>query len=323
MIKVLHLYDNRLSTYAHFVNSLTSAMPNNQVETDIVNSNDAVMDRCRQWKPDIVHLHGSIAPQLPQGVRLVVTPHGENTSVSGAYVIVARSQMECKRLKEAGLQRVEIVLNPIITRTISFKEAADQYCAIYRRVMDSNVRQLMSDDTLHMLHLLLKAAIMGDRRWVESSLESHAAPDWRQLFIYARLENISEELQRGIAITGLSAPAVDASGIKVFLPDGYELPEQMVTTDIGTLLNAVGADIADKKLPLCHIVALHKLLANSNLDEDKLMAELENRNKHLLERLLHIAQHETLLDEGFMPSEALNDRTTKKIYQLLTNNLQI
>jgi len=305
----------------HYINSLSAAMEG-MVETEQANSEADAEARCVQWKPDVVHLHGAMAEKLSQKARCIVTPHGQELTSTRAYAIVARSEMERKRLLKAGLKRVEVIRNPVITRTTTFSEAARQYCDIYRRVSDSNVRQLMSDNTLFALHRLLKVAIMGDRRWVENDTEENEV-DWRQLQIYAWQEGVSDELRRGAEIMELTMPAIDAAAVKSFLPYGYKRPEKTGEHEVATLLEIINDEISKHEMSLCRIVELHQALADNSLDEDRLMSTIDGNRRRLLQRLLFIAQTETLLDVGYMPAEPLNDRTTKNIYQTLINHQQL
>ena len=319
-MKILHAYHPDHEQMAHYVDRLASAQADMaQVQTATTAAGATAL--WQTWQPDIVHVHGNIQLSLPPQARIVITPHGSKPT-QPCYAIIARSQMECRRLQAFGHQRVVIVLNPIITRTTTFRQTATQLAGIYRRVMDSNVRALMSDSTLTLLHALLKAGIMGDSRWVTTRIDD-AAADWRQLLIYARYEGISDVMKQGADVLQLNIPDLDTDKADPFLPDGYADPVAHSGADIATLLRLTNDDIANKRLSMLHFVELHHTLTHTFIEEEKLTASLPRPQQLLLQRLLAIAQNETLLDEGFFPADPIVDHVTTSIHQQLINHLKI
>ena len=319
-MRILHVYQKEQPQLAHYVDSLTAAM-GKDMECAIATDAREAEERCREWQPHIVHVHGDMGLRLPRTARMVVTPHGKSAQ-RRAYVVIARSRMERDRLQQAGHQRIEVVRNPIITRTTTFANAVAQFSSIYRRVMDSNVRQLMNADTLGLLRVLLKVGIMGDSRWAPTTLPqtSLTATDWRQLQIYAWLEGVADIVKRGASLLTISLPALDVSTVRPFLPDGFVMPQPTDESDVASLLSTIDDEMGHHQLSLHRITALHQALVNPLLDEEKLLQSLDKKMLLLLRRLLHIAHEETLLDEGFMPDVPLADHTTTNIQQLLNNH---
>lgn len=320
-MKTLHVYPQGNALLAHYVSILSSAMEG-MVETKTVADDNDLASLGEEWQPDIVHIHGNVKSiSISRQSRTVVTPHGDDVCVK-AYVVIARSPMERKRLEEIGMQRIEVVRNPVITRTISIKEMASSIMGIYQRMMDSNVRELMDEPTLRMLHTLLKVGLMGDSRWVEVNSEINT-PNWRQLHVYAYYEGIISILRKGMKLLGLSSTDIEPSDIKTYLPDNYAMPELQSSLALPVLLDTIEEEIRKGSLSLCRIVQIHQALINPALDEGKLLGELDKKRTVLLSRLMTIAKHETLLDEGFMPVAPIDDRQTRQIHNLMIKHLQI
>ena len=144
-MNILHVYDENDHMSAQYVDMLTTATAS-YVTMRSATSIDAFRQHSDKLRPDIVHVHAKPSFSLPQGLRLVVTPHGSPLTRQNAYVVVARSKMEYDELTKQ-CKRVEIVLNPIITRTTSADTCAPQMLRIYQRIMDSSVLQLMNNGT--------------------------------------------------------------------------------------------------------------------------------------------------------------------------------
>lgn len=318
-MKILHIYPKTDAQLAHYVSMLTTAMEN-LVEARTATEANSVAATCKEWQPDIIHLHGAMPCQLPKRSRTVISPHGATVSQK-AYVVIARSPIEKERLSDR-CQRIEIVSNPIITRTTSADKTARQVMEIYQRVMDSNVRELMSEATREALRLLLKVGISGDRRWAcDRTLQEGV--NWRQLYIYARQEGVSQVLQRGARAFGETTPVIDTEHIKTYLPDHYQQPKPMKSGYVPTLLDTIAEEIGSRQLSLCRMAELHQALMSDTLDEEKLMSELDTKHRKLLSSLLQVASEETLLDEGFMPTSPVSDHTTRLIRNLINRHLEI
>lgn len=331
-MKVLHVYSSLLPMHAHYVSMLTKAMANaDDVECSSLAEPKGIADQCRQWHPDIVHLHGAIdCPTLPH-CRLVVSAHGQQPARHDYYAVIAQSPMEHDRLA-SSFPRIETILNPIITRTISPQQAADQVVKVYRKVMDSNVLELMDAPSVSMLHILLKAGIAGDHRWIEEHpAESHRLPAeplsvnaWRQLFIYAYQEGVLDIVLHGAELLQLSVPPVRPATINNYVPASYEMPQMVGSASVLALIEQTSHDISAGMLPLCRIAEMHKLLMHGTVDDERLQDELNNRKLNVLaSRLMQIASELTLLDEGFMPVSPLNDRQTESLRKLIYKHLKI
>lgn len=322
-MRVLHIYSHDNPRLAKYVNLLAQAMPAD-VECVFADNASDLRRSIKDFRPDIIHQHGKpIAAYAASRARLVVSPHGETTDTSKAYAVIVRSPYEqtCH-----GTERKELVRNPLITKTITFDEAATAIHAVYQRVMDSNPLELMDADTRHLLALLLKAGLLGDKGWVSddgqwNDWQQVPSFDFRRLFIYAQLEGVSDIVQRGIDI--LSVPLLasqEKPSVDCYLPQGYQKPEPLHATIIPDLLS----DIDRHGLTLLRLTELMVLLHDDSLDEAALMEQVEaSHQRPLLQLLLQVLSEQLLLTEGFMPCMPLNNNFTDELRHQLENHLRI
>ena len=316
-------------------------------------SDDADDDR----RPDIVHVHGcwnykvgqQALRQHRQGARIVFSPHGglepwvisqhrgeklsktllwQRRLVESSYVVIVQGRMEAEAMKALGWNpRVETIRNAVVTNSITPEAMAANTGEVYRKVMDSNTLELMSDDSRRLLRLLLKTGITGDSRWLNNddslwAAETAAGIDevqWRRLLIYADHENVRATVDKGVRLAGIKQPYIDTSAIKSYLPTNYEKP-QVKATDV---LGIVG-EIHKGELTLRHLAELDRALRRSDVEDDWLCEAIaESQLTKYFRRLLQVLTEQTALDEGFLPAEPLDDRGTQTIRNLLTNHLRI
>lgn len=306
---------------------------------------------CQQQKPDIVHLHGcpqrdtiQLLYKLSQdNYRIVFTPHGQlhpwerekqqakalnlwlQHNARHFYVMIARSDMEAKSLEELGWnQRIEIVLNPIITRTTTKERMVQQLTAIYQKVADSNPLEVMDKTTQDTLHILVKAGICLDKRWVSDAAIDKQNTDWRKLLIYAQHEGIADIVAKGTEIMQCAPSAIDAATIPVFLPSQYQPAKAMPNAPLPQLICTAEHEASHQELSLLRLCEIHRALMQNDLDEELLLQELNDT--HVLpffESLLAVLQQITLLDEGFMPCAPVENKQTQQIRTNISKHLKI
>lgn len=326
-MKVLHVYSHDNPRLAMYVSLLEQAMPAD-VECVFSDNTSDMRRAVKDVHPDIIHQHGHFsvthigadsrvgpADRICPPPRLVVSPHGEEVDTHFAYAVIARSPYELSIYKT---ERKELVQNPLITRTITFQEAADAIATVYRRVMDSNPLELMDADTRHFLAAALKAGLLGDRRWVEDEFPTINPSIFNLLYIYAELEGVLDILQQGLDILGIDAP--EKNPIDCYLPHGYSVPKAMPGASITELLR----DIKRNGLTLLRLTELTEALYNDNLDEKALMEQVEaEKLRPFLQSVLQVLSEQTLLTEGFMPCQPLDNTDTQWLRQQLENHLKL
>ena len=319
-MKILHLYPAGNMLLAQYVSLLADNMPKS-IETICCDDAKAYRQLCQQEHPDIVNVHGAMKVNAVEGPRLVVTPHGEEATATQAYVVIARSELEKERLKDRFC-RIEVIRNPIVTRTTTTEILVKQTIDIYKKVMVSNVLPLMTTATTTTLSMLLKAGICGDRRWVKEPLPEQT--DWQQLCIYAEYEGVLPLLQRGISVMGVAAPSYDTSTGPPYLPADYEKPVAFRANSTADWLEQLKAEISHQCLPLLRVAELHKALMRPELDEEAVLKELTDKKLlPLFASMLQLLKEQTLLEEGFMPCKPADNHLTEKLRNLLKNHQQI
>lgn len=366
-MRILHYYQRDVPMISLHVKMLCEGMGMKAENHTAVTSDDA-KTLLFGGNYDIFHLHGCwrnssysiVKMALQQGARLVVTPHGQlepwvvneywwkekfaklmkyqRNVISKAYIVILQGQMEQERMNQLGWNRRCIIIrNCVITRSISMQNMARQTMAAYRKVLDSNPLELMTNETKALLKCILNAGITGDARWLAVKKNNHSTlnfAEWRKLLCYAYQEEISDTMLRGIQVLGLEAPDIDVSEIGFFTPDNY-CPSNSIQAIIGNSFVSENDRLiatfrylrklaASHQLCIRHFVELDRELRQHECDEDLLKENLDEQRLYLLTaRLMQLASELTGLTEGFMPVPPLNDRTTQRIRYQIYNHLKI
>lgn len=363
-MKILHFYAKTDKTARRHIEVLTAAMCAD-AENMVCSGLRDFRKQVSRWQPDIVHLHGcwhlSIARAgniaLRTGARVVVTPHGQlepwvmkqkywtdklpklliyqRRCIRRAYSVITQGRMEAGYLKRLGYNtRIETVLNSHITDTISDQEMARQIYCIYKKVLDSDVMELMSQSALLALRGLIKAGITGDARWLDSdeldACEKLNAEEMRKIEVFAYQENIVSIICDGIAATGLTDAPPFPDVVESYTPPfstptptlfaaGSQGDEENIIAAITSLKKSFGTD----RLAISHLIELASMLRHCDIDEDKLLAIIRKKRlgKHTA-RLMNVLADMTGLEEGFMPTPARNDRKARRMRETLNKHIK-
>ena len=319
----------------------------------------------RQQHYDVLHICGCWHRQawqmaryaLKRGTRLVFSPEGQlepwvvdegywkeklpkkllyqRWIVKQAYAVIIQGKMEEECMKRLGWNpRLVIIRNPQITSTITVQEAQRQLEVVYRKVMDSNTLELMSDDMRRMLRTLLLMGITGDKRWLDGDVTTLEPEQWRQLMCYAHQEHLTDTIKKGIRVLGLDSPDIDAAQIDFFVPEGFE-EYQSISSAIGSsfvsendrlmaTFRYLRKQAVHHRLTIAHLVELDKELRFHDAEEDRLCDDLEERRLwKFAARLMQLMSELTGLTEGFMLMPPLNDRLTRRLRRQIDNRLKI
>lgn len=308
-MNILHVYDEGNSMATHYVGMLSAAIGNAAIMRTAT-TQGAIKRMADKLHPDIIHVHGNPNLSIPPGARLVVTPHGQPLRQPKAYVVVARSEMERDALAQKH-ERLEIVRNPIITRTTTPDICAQQMLRIYQRIMDSNVLPLMNKETRHLLSTLLAVSCYGSSQWADSPT-SLSSVNFRQLYIYAFFEGVLPLVQEGLRILGIEAPVKEPS--ESYLPTNFKQPEPMGSSDLLALIS----DIRKNGPSMLRLAEVAKALHNDDLDERSLLGQLDAQGlQPFFASILQLLGEQLLLTEGFMPCPPADDQTTQLLRRQL------
>lgn len=365
-MRILHYYaSNAPEAIAQYVKILCE-QTGTDAEMESTTTVKEALQRLRDRHYDLLHVHGCwqhaayrIARKAQrEGTRLVVTPHGQlepwimkqgywkeklpkrllfqHSIIRQAYAVIVQGKMEEECMSKLGWNRRTVIIrNCLITNTINAKEMAQQTWQVYRKVMDSNTLELMTDDTKTTLRQLLKIGITGDKRWLgESFVTITDHNQWRMLYCHVHHEQIAETVSRGIQILRVAAPDFDIHQMPCFMPDGYEVSK--------TIENAIGMQYATEndrlmatfrhlrrlamhnRLTLSHLVELDKELRNHDSAEDQLCDALKERHLYTFaRRMMQLMDDLTGLDIGYMPMPPLDDRLTRRLRKHIDNHLKI
>ena len=323
-MNILHIYDENDHTSAHYVAMLTQAV-GQQATMRAATSARQFEELCQQQQPDIVHLHALPPFSLPPGHRLVLTPHGQPVaSFVEGYVIIARSPLEYERLKES-FQRVELVRNPLITRTTTPEACAQQMLAIYQRVMDSCVLELMNQPTRTLLSAALAAAVGGDRRWaMDAEGVSTDDVNFRQLYIYTRQEGVHTLLQEGLRLLAVDAPP--SQPVSSYLPTDYRQPQPMERGSLSPAAHFMQLldDVRSSGPSLLRLAEMAQALHHADMDEEELLRLADERQlRPLLASAMQVLSEQLRLTPGFMPCPPADGRQTAQLRAQLAAHMQI
>jgi hypothetical protein len=189
------------------------------------------------------------------------------------------------------------------------------------------VLEQMDDDTQQLMASIIKAGTLGDARWVEPALPETI--DWRRMLIYAEHQNIRNYVDYGINILGISAISLDTEHLPAYFPENYQRP-QSIKKLIGEYKGNETEYLVhmiqqiEKQPLMLHLIEFTRELYRDTVNDDLLQEALEEKKlTKYASRLMQVLHELTLLDEGYMPIEPLDDRGTQKIRESITNHLKI
>ncbi len=356
-MKILHVYPKADEMVAQHVAQLMDGMLLS-AEVQAVSNLTNFKNVFRSFNPDIVHCHGCWQYNIvnagnfarKQGARIVLSPHGQlepwvieekplqekfhktilwqKPFVEKAYALITFGKMEQQYLAQLKWNpRIEVIHNALITNSTTREKMCSQTFAVYQKVLDSNVLEQMDDDTQQLMATIIKAGTLGDRRWTE--LVTPETVDWRRMLIYAEHQNIRNYVDYGINILGLSALSLDTERIPAYFTEHYQRPQS-----IKKLIGEYKGDETDylvrmirqiEKQPLLlHLIEFTRELYRDTVNDDTLFEAIEQKGlTKFAGRLMQVLHEQTLLDEGYMPIDPIDDRGTQKIRNHITNYLKI
>lgn len=362
-MRILHFFPQADAAISQYYNILADNM-GLEVENHKATTGEEARKLLRTIDFDILHVYGCwnnaqpsiVRKALKQGARLVVTPYGQlepwiqelhfwkeklpkriiyqESVIKQAYAVIVQGNMEKECMTKLDWnKRCIIIRNALVTNTITPREMARQIFDVYQRIMDSNLLQLMNDNTRKFVKRLIIVGITGDERWVTDN-KVPMLGDWRQVLCYAHQEQIMPTIQRAIRKLNLMTPDIDVTQIAYFLPDDYK--------EASTIQQAIGNQfisendrliatfkfikklIANRQLSIKHLIELDIELRTYSCDEQLLSEQLHERGLlKLAARIMQLMGDLTGLTEGFMPIPPLNDYITKKYHLLIENHLSI
>ncbi|MGN0280693.1 MAG: glycosyltransferase [Prevotella sp.] len=357
---------------AIYIDTLCKSM-DGQVVCRVAGSLLELKKEMSQQHADIIDIHGCWHDSIPfatclarrQRTRIVITPHGQlepwvtrrrwltstlprqmlyqRRTVRDAYSVIVMGEMELNNIQRLGwTRRVETIPCSLFTSSISDEEMARQTLAIFRKVMDSNVIELMQPNTSHALHSLYKACTIADARLLEiaerEAVEQLDESGWRQIEIYGHHTSTLVDIRHGADALGITLPDCRPAMIACYLPDNYDndAPHQRLATpsadeqemyapaDVVDMIRELSLRARKRTLGIADILQLSSTLWRLRTDEDEVRYLLsENRLMTFAARMMQLVRHFTLLPEGFFIVNPLDDNRTKHIKNTILKKLEI
>lgn len=366
-MRILHYYRTQDPMVGEHVRLLTEGM-SAESEQHVATESTQAQTLLQGGRYDILHLHGcwrnssrTIASlALRQGARLVLTPHGQlepwiqdenrwkekmpkrilyqQHITHSAYAVVVQGQMEQKCLQNlAWNPRLVVIPNAVITHSISREEMSRQTLQLYRKVLDTNPLERMTDEMRSILKTIIQAGITGDRRWLEKEALNEALSNsiqWREIMLYGHQEQITDTIQRGLRVLDLQAPDIALSQAEFFLPQGYQ-ETQLIGAVIGNqfpsenrrlfaTIRHINKLVDNRQLSIKHLIELDKELRQYGCKEEQLCERLQEYHLYkLAARIMFLMAERTGLTEGFMPLAPIADRTARRMLRQIDNHLKI
>jgi hypothetical protein len=356
-MKILHVYPKTDEMVSQHVAQLMEGMQHS-VEVQAVSNLVDIKKVYKTFNPDIVHCHGCWQYSIvnagnfarKHGARIILSPHGQlepwvleekplqekfhktalwqKPFVEKAYALIAFGKMEQQFLAHLKWNpRIEVIHNAVITNSTTRERMCSQTFAVYQKVLDSNVLEQMNDDTQQLMATIIKAGTLGDMRWTEFNMTERI--DWRRMFVYAEHQNIRNYVDYGINVLGLSTPTIDTEHLPAYFPENYQRPLSIKKLigeykgdETGYLVRMIRQ--IEKQPLLLHLIELTRELYRDTVNDDLLQEALEQKKlTKFAARLMQVLHEQTLLDEGYMPVDPIDDRGTQKIRESITKHLKI
>ena len=242
--------------------------------------------------------------------------------------------------------RAEFIINPNVTNRITFQEAAEKFVLLYRKVLDTQARLLLTEAAQtaigQLLELGVDEATLSDKSHCQSLKERLTVltgEDWHQIMIYAADEHILDAVRMGLQRIQHEIPEIVPSDITRFpllstyagdtlntvelLPGAVSDSEkflrffhdnEMRERQLCIALANLRHENAHRTAPLSHLADIYVLLRFSEMDEDRLKEAVAVLGlQHFAERLMTVLHKVLRLSEGFMPFQARPDKTADKL----------
>lgn len=253
--------------------------------------------------------------------------------------------------KLAWNKKIALIKNPVLTSQTTFDEVSRLFMALYRKVLDSNARVVLSQEASEAICALLQLGVdaqgfvyKNDEEELAAKLDKLTDDDWRYIFIYAYDENIEASIKHALDLLHYEYPQTDVESIDRFdtkqnYDEGVLKDDVLLSRNI-LLRNKVKETFANRgkeeqkvclrflnfhyelnrhTAPLSHFADLYLNMRLTKMDEDMLrdMAkELDMTN--FAQKLMAVMADLLGLTEGFMPFTPKEGRGAKALKRQIT-----
>lgn len=248
-------------------------------------------------------------------------------------------------------KKVALIKNPVLTSQTTFEKVANEMLRLYRKVLDSNARVILSKEACSVISKLLQLGVdqqgfvyENKEEDLREQLDKLSTDDWRYIFIYANDEEISVPVSTALETLQYQYTPIDVESIDRFerktAYDGEPLKGDVLLSRSLLLRNKVKETFANRgkteqkvclkilnlhyelnrrSAPLRHIADLYLDMRLTSMDEDMvrdMVKELDMMD--FAERLMAVMAELLGLTEGFMPFSPRKGGKTKLLIKELT-----
>lgn len=238
-------------------------------------------------------------------------------------------------------KKVVLIKNPVLTSLVAAEDTSLAMRKLYRKVVDSNARRLLSPEQQSIIGRLVQlgvdAEILHDHKHcdqLKADVAQLSIEAWRRIFIYASDEDVLQLIVEALKRLKLEVPAFSVSNIDRF-PNGNEYNtgslegsellshnillksrlsewvKKSEKTERKLLVQMANFryELEHRKAPLRHLADLYSTLRFEDMDEVR-VAELFHDFKldDFASRMMTVEHNVLGLTEGFMPIGPKTDK---------------
>lgn len=247
--------------------------------------------------------------------------------------------------------RIDVVPASVLDKECPEEEMGQRIIDFYQKVCDTRYELLMTDNEHRGLCTLLHVGSLHEPTKKQISHESilnlrQIKPSqWRRMMLMADDEDIRGAIDMAVSVMQLDVPEIDASLIARF-PSRHpktkgSLPRKLLTGNplrrskikevlaeqdeevrlVLTDLINVQHLLQEQKLSLRHVSELFETLRYTDFDEDQFQRAIKQLGlKKFSQRITQMLSTLLLLEEGYFPTDPLNDKTTKRYIEQTTHH---
>lgn len=306
----------------------------------------------RDHVPTVYTPLGGLQPWVMKQHRSVGIFSLQRRMTEAALAVNVCGKLEYDTFSKLGWNKnVVVIKNPVLTSRTTFPEMSKQIEALYRKVLDTYARLLLTEDSCRAIGQLLQLGVddqvLHDKERVGQLQELVAQltdDDWRRIFIYAADEKIEDILSTGLDRLQTVDVEVNVQDIPRFertygYPEGDLSSDKLLTRNLLTR-NKLSENVNRKEenerrlliellnlkyemehhvAPLRHLANVYASMRFTDMDEDRLNELVGIMGISDFAARLMTVMHDVMgLTEGFMPFQPQQDKTATAMIKEIT-----
>jgi hypothetical protein len=317
-----------------------------------VGANRLLLKANRMNIPTVFSPLGGLQPWVVKHHRVSHQHRLQREMVQAASAVHVCGKLERETFCRLKLnKKVALIKNPVLTSLVSAEETCHDMRRLYRKVIDSNARRLLTPDQQSIIGRLVQLGVdaetLHDHKHcdqLKADVEQLTSEAWRMIFIYAADEYVTPLITEALGRLKLDVPFIDMKVIDRF-PDGHEyntgglegndllshnillktrLSEWVKKSEkterhLLVQMANIKYELERRKAPLSHLADLYASLKFDNMDEVR-VAELfhDFKLENFAARMMAVEHNVLGLSEGFMPITPKEDKTAKIMEHKIT-----